>query len=326
MRQLVFLAAIPLALGCAQQSALRAPHPPTDEPLQVRLYEPSAGALNYTLSEPGYVAIFAVTQRHGVRLLYPYYESQIERQSPAGLNQETVHSGSVGWGYGASGQYEHRALIGHADAFYVIASKYPLPVEQMLQLQFLPRRLVGLDIARATSLTAVTEALEAILVSDLPNESWSSDIYLTWRDPFAVAYLEPRPYLEYCNGRFGLFYASALFGTGSCGANIRNTTATPPIQIVEVPRRAPPNKPLDRDPAVPLPPEPGIARASRSGNAAMGSERTRRDADSGPVAIARPAPAAREQPSTPSPSRPAESSPQPQPSPDRGDRPQPQPG
>src|SRR5687767_3935458 len=146
MRPSVLLAAIPLALGCAQQSALRAPTLPTDQPLQVRLHQPTAGALNYTLSEPGYVAIFAVTRGHGISLLYPYYGSQADHRSHAGLNQETVHGGSAGWGYTAGGRNDHRALFGYADAYYVIASKYPLPVDGMLGSPYLLRSLIGADV------------------------------------------------------------------------------------------------------------------------------------------------------------------------------------
>lgn len=255
MRHLVFLAAIPLAFGCAQQSALRAPHLPTDEPLEVRMHQPSAGALKYTLSEPGYVAIFAVTRGHGISLLYPHYESQVEHQSRAGLNQETVHGGSAGWGYSAGARYEHRALFGHADAYYVIASKYPLPVDGMLQSPYLLRSLMGADAFRATSLTEVGGALEEILVADLPAGSWSSDLYLNWRDPFLSLAAWQMSSYGYCGAARSYYLASVLQMECSTGRALASGTppaVTPGVPVAEGPRAAPPKRPRDREPGIPI--------------------------------------------------------------------------
>lgn len=315
MRHLVFLAAIPLTLGCAQQSSLRAPYLPTNEPLEVRLHQPTAGALNYTLSEPGYVAIFAVTRGHGISLLYPYYQSQVEYRSRGGLNQETVHGGSAGWGYAAGGRYEHRALFGHADAYYVIASKYPLPVEGMLQSPYLLRSLVGADVFRATSLTRVGDALEDILVAGLPDDSWSSDIYLNWRDPFmSLVTSQFAPAFGYCDGA-RRFYAATVLQL-ECDMNRTLVASVPrpaPPPVAEAPSVAPPKKPRDREPGIPLDP-PLATRVARE---AIRSEPAR--------------PAERERPATreraPEPSRPAEARPQApaQQPPSRAETKQPQP-
>ncbi|HUR92392.1 MAG TPA: hypothetical protein VMY38_06940 [Gemmatimonadaceae bacterium] len=319
MRHLVFLAAIPLALGCAQQSAFRAPHLPTDDPLEVRLHQPSAGALNYTLSEPGYVAIFAVTRGHGISLLYPYYQSQVEYRSHAGLNQETVHGGTVGFGYTAGARYEHRALFGHADAYYVIASKYPLPVEGMLQSPYLLRSLMGADAFRATSLNGVGDALEAILVSDLPDDSWSSDLYMNWRDPFlSLASWQPASAYGYCGG------ANSFYGTSvlqmECSSNRPLARGLPPaaapgVPVAEEPPAAVPKRPRDREPGIPMDPP----LASRVAREPIRSEPVR--------PVERERSVTRER--APEPARPAEarpSAPAPQPaSPAESRRPEPQP-
>lgn len=256
MRQLVLLAAIPLALGCAQQSSLRAPALPTNEPLQVRLHQPTSGALNYTLSEPGYVAIFAVTRGYGVSLLYPYYQSQIEQRSHAGLNRETVHGSSAG--YAAAARYEHRSLFGQADAYYLIASKYPLPVEGMLQSPYLLRSLMGADAFRATRLAEVGDALEGILVADLPAGSWASDLYLSWRDPFtSISAWRPPSAYGYCGGTRAFYIATVL--QMECNNTLRNVArglppAAAPPPIAEAPRAAPPMRPRDREPGIPIHP------------------------------------------------------------------------
>ena len=64
MRPLAFLAAaIPLALGCAQQSRTGAADLAPDQGLEVQLTRPAGGGLIYSLNEPAYVAIFEVIPR-----------------------------------------------------------------------------------------------------------------------------------------------------------------------------------------------------------------------------------------------------------------------
>lgn len=196
MRPFAFLFALPVVYGCALPSPLRAPHPPSEQPLAVRLYKPTAGVLNYHLSEPAYVAIFSVTQGRGISLIFPFYQSQIV-QSHKGFNQETVHRGSDEWGSAAGARSEPRPLFGYADAFYVVASKYPLPVEVMLESPYRLRSLMGATAFLGRNLTDTWEALESILVADLPADAWASAIYLNWRDPFATIARQPPPLLRY---------------------------------------------------------------------------------------------------------------------------------
>jgi len=278
MRKLALLAAVPFALGCAQQSAVRAPSLPTAEPLQVRLFQPTGGALNYQLSEPAYVAIFAVTRGHGISLVFPHYVSQADHRSHAGLNQETVHGGSGAWGYSTTARNDHRSLFGYADAYYVIASKYPLPVDGMLQSPWVLRSLVGADVFRATNLTDTWAALESVLVEGLPADAWSADVYLNWRDPFMTAAWSPQRFTEYCNDGRG-FLATSMLSMSQCGIG-RTTIITSPVVPVAAAPRLPPVEPADRNPHVPwspprVGPDDGVGQTSRA--ASQGEGVTRRE-------------------------------------------------
>ncbi|MCR4338715.1 MAG: hypothetical protein NUW01_02395 [Gemmatimonadaceae bacterium] len=274
MRPFFLLAAIPFALGCAQQSAMRVPALPTDEPLHVRLFSPAAGAVNYELSEPAYVAIFAIRRGDGISMIYPHFRSQMDFRSKAGFNQQLVHRLNTSRAYSMSAGYDSRVLLGQADAYYVIASKYPLPVEGILQSPWALRRLVGADLFRATNLSDTWYALEEMLVEGLPDDAWASDVYLNWRAPFPTFATDPRRFLEYCgDGRS--YMALSLLDTGRCYTNRRRVTTTPVVPVVEVKRRNPPKKPFDRDPSVPLPPDQIVARTSRSGSEVVGRARSR---------------------------------------------------
>ncbi len=279
MRKLALLAAVPFALGCAQQSAVRAPSLPTAEPLQVRLFQPTGGALNYQLSEPAYVAIFAVTRGHGISMVFPHYVSQADHRSHAGLNRETVHGGSGAWGYSSTARNDHRALFGYADAYYVIASKYPLPVDGMLQSPWVLRSLVGADVFRATNLTDTWAALESVLVEGLPAEAWSADVYLNWRDPFMTAAWSPQRFMEYCNDGRG-FLATSMLSMSQCDPRRTTISRSPPVPVpVAAAPRIPPVEPADRNPSVPWSPPrigPGdvVGQTSRAASRGEGVTRS----------------------------------------------------
>lgn len=304
MRPFVYLAAIPFVFGCAQQSVVRAPALPSDEPLQVRLYQPTAGALNYQLSEPAYVAIFAVTWGHGISLVFPYYESQMYYPSHAGLNQQTVHGGSTALGYMAGASNEHRSLFGYANAYYVIASKYPLPLEGMLRSPYLLRSLMGANLFRATNLAETWDALEAILVAELPARAWASDVYLNWRDPFLSVTSQPDRFLNYCGEGYGFLMTSGLF-INRCDQN-RAVASSGPPPTTGTPRAVPPAEPLDRKPYIPLQPpriipEDAAARITRGHGETVRQEQTHRSGET-----RREAPIRAPERNRPEPSRPIE--------------------
>ena len=183
MRPLLLLAAVPFALGCARESATRVPEPLPDEPLQVQLYSPSGGALNYELNEPAYVAIFAARRGEGISVIYPHFRGQMDVRSKAGFNRLLVHRLNTSWMYSVSAGQDFRQLLGRPDAYFVIASKYPLPVEEILASPWGLRRRVGEDLFRARSLTETWDAVEELLVAGLPDDAWASDVYVNWRAP-----------------------------------------------------------------------------------------------------------------------------------------------
>lgn len=173
MRQLVILAAaLPLALGCAQQSMAHRASLPEDGSLQVQLFPLSADrmSLDYILSEPAYVAIFAVTRGQGISLVYPYTPAQIDRPGRRGINQVPRRTGG--------------------SVYYIIASKYPLPVEGVLQSKSLLRQLVGEDAFRGARLAETWSALNNILVRDLPDAAWSSSLN-TYRSAGYATLVDP---------------------------------------------------------------------------------------------------------------------------------------
>jgi hypothetical protein len=176
MRPLAILAAaLPLALGCAQQSVTDRSTLPQDESLRVQLFPLSADrmSLDYTLSEPAYVAIFAVTRGQGISLVYPYTPAQVDRPSRRGINTVPRRAGG--------------------SVYYIIASRYPLPVEGVLQSKSLLRQLVGEDAFRGAKLAETWSALNNIMVPELPDDAWSASLntyrsagYATLRDPLTA--------------------------------------------------------------------------------------------------------------------------------------------
>lgn len=339
MRPPIYVATLLLAVGCAQPPLVQTAPLPSDQPLAVRLHQPIGGTLHYSLSEPAYVAIFAISRGYGIGLVFPHYEGQVDRRSHAGLNQEIVHGGRGAWSYSTLSRYEWTTIFGNPDAYYIIASRSPLPVEAIIQSPHVLRHLLGERTFRANNFAEAWNALEELLVADLPHDHWAADAFVTWRDPFlSVAYSEPPRFLQYCADGTSYLVAS-LLEAGRCYSSRRERSSTPVIPVVELPRRNPPKKPFDRDPSVPLPPDIAI-RASRGASEGLhrerdrtgtvsrqgdvGRESARRSAESArpPVRDAGPA---RQHAPAPPPSRPAESRPQAQPSRPDGNSPAPKP-
>src|SRR5687767_13402807 len=112
MRPLTLLAAaIPLALGCAQQSRTLPANVATDQGLQVHLQRPTGGGLTYALTEPAYVAIFAIARTGGVSLLYPTLESDVHLASRAGANQLTLSGLTTASQYRLDRRVEERGIF-----------------------------------------------------------------------------------------------------------------------------------------------------------------------------------------------------------------------
>lgn len=280
MRPLAFLtAAVPLAFGCAQPPVVATGPLPVDAPLEVRLHAPAAGSLIYSVSEPAYVAVFAMTSGEGISLVFPYFASQVHARSSAGLNVESARAAAGRYVTGS--RVEHGFALPYADALFVIASKYPLPVEGMVRSPSLLRSLVGADIFHATHMSDMWDALETVLTEGLPEDAWDSDVYLNRRYPFisSAAWL-PEEFLRYCSdGRW--FYATSLTSHDQCARRTATFATTAPEPPAGKPRLAPPSDPTDLGPFIPMqPPQLGAedAFAYRSSEG-LRRESARRAAD-----------------------------------------------
>ena len=196
MRPLIFLAAaIPLALGCAQQSRTRTADVAPDDGLQVQLVRPAGGGIIYSLSEPAYVAIFAISRTGGVGLVYPTLESQAYVASPAGPFQLPVPGQGNASLYNVDRRAEQRGILATADAYYIIASTSPLHrLAEMIQSP----RLLGtfLEQFRATTISSAGEAIGLALTAGLPDSEWAEATYFGSRLPFGS--IAQKGVMQYC--------------------------------------------------------------------------------------------------------------------------------
>lgn len=281
MRPFSLSVAIAFVLACAPPPpVVHSPLAPPDAPLEVRLHQPIGDVIHYSLSEPAYVALFAVTRGQGVRLVFPYFESQVAHRGHAGLNQETLHGGNRTWGYASASLSDQGGRWrSSADAYFIIASREPLPLEGILQSPYLLRSLLGDDAYRATSFSRTWSALANVLAGGLPEDAWSSDVFLTLRNPFIYsAGYEQEPIFKYCRRSF---YVPVFAYDGLCRSGRLMVATTPPIPAPAptVPVRRPPDQPRDRDPSVPFPPDGGVIRTSRSGDDSFAAGRPARESE-----------------------------------------------
>lgn len=191
MRPLALLAAaIPFALGCAQQSRMSPAEVSPNQGLQVQLHRPIGGGLIYSLSEPAYVAIFALSRTGGVGLVYPTLGSEVHLASPAGPHQLPVPGQARASLYNVDRRAEQRGILATADAYYVIASRSPLlAVAEMIKS---PRALgTFVDRFRGTTLSSAGEEIGYSLTKGLPDGEWAEDTYFGSRLPFQSLVTKP---------------------------------------------------------------------------------------------------------------------------------------
>lgn len=190
----MILATGALALGCAPRPSVNTAAVSWEQRLTVTLHPPADGMYRYTLSEPAYVAIFAVSRGRGVSLAFPSFESQAGYRGRAGLNMEPPQGAGlfVMPRVPSEDKQRLRSFSGYTDAYYILASREPLPLEEILESPYFLRSLLGADLFRATDLSRTRAALEHALVRDLRNEDWASAVYFTVRSPFQLAAADER--------------------------------------------------------------------------------------------------------------------------------------
>lgn len=229
MRPFTLLAAsLPFALGCAQQSLQRPSDVPTDQPLQVTLHNPTGGGLTYSLSEPAYVAVFAISRTGGVGLVYPTREDQALVANPAGANQLRVGSRATVSLYNIDRTREERGILAAADAYYIIASKRPL--QGMAEMIRSPRALgTFVDQFRAASVSTGDEIGYA-LTRGLSDDDWAEDTFFGSRLPFQSLSAMQRSFPLHCPAK-GV-YSVRMTSTAQCerprgSTSARNSASVP---------------------------------------------------------------------------------------------------
>lgn len=170
MRPSILLAGAALVIGCAPRGATPSAVQPKSDDLTVRMVEPARNSVRYTLSEPAYVAVFAATRGSGIRLLLPEADSAPEERRPAGLNHQSMIGGARPVALAASRQSD-RTMQTRVDAFYVVASRYPLPVEELLLA-------AKTDAPAPTSLREATDAIAGALTVGVSANAWDADVYV----------------------------------------------------------------------------------------------------------------------------------------------------
>ena len=212
MRPLILVAAIPFALGCAQQSRTGTADLAPDGGLQVQLVRPVGGGIIYSLSEPAYVAIFAISRTGGVGLVYPTLESQARLASPAGPFQLPVEGQGRASIYNVDRRAEQRGILATADAYYIIASTQPL---HRLAAMIQSPRLLGtfLDQFRGATISSAGEAIGVALTAGLPDSEWAEATYFGSRLPFES--ITQKGVMQYCPSGGGVA-SVAMTSTAQC--------------------------------------------------------------------------------------------------------------
>ena len=190
----VILAAVTFVAGCAPRPSVDTGAVPACQPLRVTLHPPADGMYSYTLSEPAYVAIFAVSRGRGVTLAFPMFGSQAAHRGRAGLNMEPPQGAGLFVMPDAASVHKHRqrSFFGNTDAYYILASREPLPLEEILESPYFLRGLLGDDSFRAHSLPRARGALEHALVGHMQTDDWASAVYFTVRSPFQLVAWDER--------------------------------------------------------------------------------------------------------------------------------------
>ena len=155
--------------------------PATPGPLSVRMLPPDNGMLRFLTSEPAYVAVFEIVPDHGVSMLYPAFNDT--RVSAVGLNTAFIPSHVIGRSYYASTQYYNAAAsLSKPTYLYVIASKSPLPVREIQRSPVSVRATLGWRSFLAHDLSGTLDDIERLVAGSLPEDDWSSDLYVVWPD------------------------------------------------------------------------------------------------------------------------------------------------
>lgn len=173
----VGFAAVALLGGCATSFD---PSLYSDGHLQARIYRPASGALQFAVSQPAYVAVFAIVPGRGATLLYPSTPGEAQRRLFAGThsyvgsgmsyNRLTYASG-LGSFYGSS--------LSGPTTLILIASEAPLHVIRLIRQPALAGDLRLSSFYSHASDHAVGRLAE-LIIPDPARTNWTYDTYTLW--------------------------------------------------------------------------------------------------------------------------------------------------
>lgn len=167
MRPSILLAGTALVIGCAPRAVTTAPVQPKAGELTVQMLPPAGGNVHYSLSEPAYVAVFAITPGSGIGLVVEEPESGTAQPRPAGLNRipGRIRPLAPATPRHTEGRGQYRL-----PTYYVVASRYPLPVAELLVA-------VNSSAGVPTSVREATEVISDALTKGVPAEAWDADLF-----------------------------------------------------------------------------------------------------------------------------------------------------
>ncbi|HEX6250476.1 MAG TPA: hypothetical protein VFZ56_03480 [Gemmatimonadaceae bacterium] len=148
--------------------------------LQARIYQPTAGSVQFAVSQPAYVAVFAIVPGRGAALLHPTTQSEALRRVSPGTHSYTgslfSHSRLL---YAAGpGSYYGSAMDGPT-TLILIASEAPLHVTRMLRNPMLGNDLMLTSFYSHASERTVLRLAE-LIIPDPAGTEWTYDTYTIW--------------------------------------------------------------------------------------------------------------------------------------------------
>lgn len=148
--------------------------------LQARIYQPTAGSVQFAVSQPAYVAVFAVVPGRGAALLHPTTQSEALRRVSPGTHSyvgSTLSQSRLMYASGM-GSYYGSSMDGPT-TLILIASETPLHVSRMLRNPMLGNDLMLTSFYSHASDRAVLRLAEQI-IPDPANTEWTYDTYTIW--------------------------------------------------------------------------------------------------------------------------------------------------
>lgn len=238
--------------------------------LQARIYQPAAGSLQFAVSQPAYVAVFAIVPGRGAALLHPTTQSEALRRVSPGMHSyagsilshsRLMYAGGMSSYYGSS--------MDGPTTLILIASEAPLHVSRMLRNPMLGNDLMLTSFYSHASDRAVLRLAE-LIIPDPAGTDWTYDTYTIWpnqSDRRVAAYR-----VRCANGQT-VIVARGAYPVG-CAERVEqppeaDTSAAPS----DTGRVAPPKRPLR--PSEPSRRKPGSSVSERTGGARNGDALSR---------------------------------------------------